>query len=219
MALFDFIAQLCSFPSSNIRLKLTFFPLHLPLRCTHNHYRHNNSTSQLITWTTLNRNFPHLNPSLAHNFSYIFSPPIHMRISTTYTPLLPIVPIQLHFAEIFSIMTKLLHLALNSPPILSTPPLTAAFDSKMAIDPPPLPPQRHMELWWSKYRYTTGQVTESIAADRQNIMKMTLSVFTPHKLWRGATTMAAPVAAASTIYTLIQISKDLNEMERRRHWD
>jgi hypothetical protein len=89
----------------------------------------------------------------------------------------------------------------------------------MALDPPPLAPMNHMELWWSKYRYTTGLVTECIAADRQNIPKLTFSVFTPHKLWMGTKTMAAPVVATGWIYALISMSKEMNDLERRHHWD
>lgn len=45
----------------------------------------------------------------------------------------------------------------TSPP--ATPPLHPSRYTQM-IDPPPAPPMNHMEYWWTKYRYTTGLVTE-----------------------------------------------------------
>ena len=87
------------------------------------------------------------------------------------------------------------------------------------IDPPPAPPMNHMEYWWTKYRYTTGLVTEAIAADRTNVAKQVLSVTSAYKIKRGAAVMAAPVVSTAWVYTLIKMCDDMNEIESRHHWD
>ena len=79
-------------------------------------------------------------------------------------------------------------------------------------------PDPHVELWWSKYRHTTGLVTECIAPNRQKIWKAMLGNPVPRLMKFTKYCLPFIVTVGAVRFTQVTLH-NLYYEDQKHHWD